>query len=123
MNETNDAAERSAACSGYARTVEITEKEIRAIITAIVYLRPDPSLPGIAEDKATLLSLVERITAPPSQPQELPPCDVCGKPATTRVRDTVLYTLGLSDEWLTKPDVLIRVRCEEHYEPPRTFKA
>jgi hypothetical protein len=38
----------------------LTDAELTAIKTAIVYLKEDDDFPGIAEDKATLLALLER---------------------------------------------------------------
>ena len=39
----------------------LTDEETLAIKTAIVYLKEDPALPGIAEDKESLRGLLERL--------------------------------------------------------------
>jgi hypothetical protein len=41
--------------------VQITDKERKAIATAVVYLKEDDDFPGIAEDRATLRKLLERL--------------------------------------------------------------
>lgn len=41
--------------------LRLTDAERIAIKTAIVYLKEDDDFPGIAEDRATLLALLERM--------------------------------------------------------------
>jgi hypothetical protein len=47
--------------AGEIATLMISDIEARAIKTATVYLQPDDALPGIAEDKAILTKLIQRL--------------------------------------------------------------
>lgn len=59
---TQDANAKSAPTLGSLCLVQITEKELLAIVSAAFALKPDPLVPSIAEDKKTLLAMVERMS-------------------------------------------------------------
>ena len=47
-------------------------------------------------------------------------CDVCGKPATSKVRDS--HEVATNGEYIKWMPGEIRARCDEHFEPSVTYE-